>query len=94
MDDVNPPTIPPRTANWKDNAFADRISKTQIMSTNAKTNGNLMSNSAAVSVATQPLVLDASALLQQPSRYVNVSVKDTADPINASNARTGAQINC
>lgn len=82
MDDLNPPVIPPRTApNWKDS------SKNHMISSTAQTNG--ISSGGSVS----PLLLDASALLQQPSRYVNVSVKES-EALNSNNARAGHQINC
>ena len=94
LDDVNPPVIPPRAGNWKETSFSDKnsIPKNQMVS---KANG-IKSEVMANKSSGQPLVLDASALLQNPSRYVNVNVKDGSETtVGANNVRSNAQqINC
>ena len=95
LDDVNPPVVPPRADNWRETSFSDRNSnqKNLIDSSTARSNG-IKSDLRANNSAAQPLILDATALLQQPSRYVNVSVNDTVDALNPTNARINGQINC
>jgi hypothetical protein len=95
LDDVNPPAIPPRTGSWRETSFSDRnsVPKNPTNSVIGKSDAiksNLLTNS-----SPQPLTLDASNLLQQPSRYVNVNVNDSSEPITPNNIRMNAQhINC
>lgn len=100
MDDNNsPPVIPPRSGNWKDTSFInqrnyqsnnfqkpkiDNISGTNEESTNSNNNPS----------GQQSLLLDASALIQNPSRYVNVNVHDDNVNPNTTAKLNSQQISC
>ena len=95
LEDVNPPVIPPRTGNWKETSFSYRNSNPKNqMASNVKSNG-IKSDIMANKGSAQPLVLDATSLLQHPSRYMNVNVNESTEAVAANNVRSGAQqINC
>lgn len=95
----DPPAIPPRIGNWRETTFSNHnsVSAKNYGLSSAKEKRAIDKNSSQQSASeNKPLLLDAGALLQQPSRYVNVDVNDAATTGDSSVSQTQQQptVNC